>query len=99
MDSSCAEWSVNDDRSLIEVERVITDINAGYKQLRSICQHSDETIWTCGSYENTLELYNLHGKLMKSLPTKLKTSPLDIAVTESGDLVNDYDQICGHRKI
>lgn len=84
--------SSSQDRSSIDVPRVITDIFNEYEQLRSVYCQSDNKIWTCG-YDKTLKLYNLQGELMESLPTQLKTRSWDITVTNSGNLVytNDHD--------
>ncbi|XP_065927706.1 tripartite motif-containing protein 2-like [Magallana gigas] len=77
------------DRPLIVVPRIITDINTGYgesNELLSVSCLSDDEVWTCGT-DNMMRLYNLHGKLVKSIQTKSGNAPLDIAVTQSGELV------------
>ena len=46
----------------------------------------DSGLWTCGSDE-ILRLYNLQGKLLRSVQNKSENTPADISVTRSGDLV------------
>uniref|UniRef100_K1S5K9 Tripartite motif-containing protein 3 n=1 Tax=Magallana gigas TaxID=29159 RepID=K1S5K9_MAGGI len=90
VDSPGAESSPPD-RPLIDVyvPRIITQINTEYgdsNRLRSVSCLSDEELWTCGE-DNKMRLYNLKGKLVKSVQTKSGSKPWDIAVTRSGDLV------------
>ncbi|XP_065939480.1 E3 ubiquitin-protein ligase arc-1-like [Magallana gigas] len=76
---------------LIDVPRIITQIYTKYVGLRSVsCLSDEEIMWTCGG-DKILRLYNLSGKLVKSVQTKSGNRPQDIAVTRSGDLVyTDY---------
>uniref|UniRef100_A0A8W8MR32 B box-type domain-containing protein n=1 Tax=Magallana gigas TaxID=29159 RepID=A0A8W8MR32_MAGGI len=90
MDSPGAESSPPD-RPLIDVyvPRIITQINTEYgvsNRLDSVSCLSDEELWTHG-WDNKMRLYNLKGKLVKSVKTKSGNAPWDIAVTRSGDLV------------
>nr|XP_034314991.1 E3 ubiquitin-protein ligase TRIM71-like [Crassostrea gigas] len=90
VDSPGAESSPPD-RPLIDVyvPRIITQINTEYgdsNRLRSVSCLRDEELWTCGE-DNKMRLYNLKGKLVKSVQTKSGSKPWDIAVTRSGDLV------------
>uniref|UniRef100_K1PMG1 Tripartite motif-containing protein 2 n=1 Tax=Magallana gigas TaxID=29159 RepID=K1PMG1_MAGGI len=84
------------DRPLIDVPRIITEINTEYggffNQLHSVSCVSDEELWTCSLYnDNKMRLYNVQGELVKSVQTKSGNAPYDIAVTRSGDLVyTDY---------
>ena len=72
------------------VKNVQTD-NSGYNPLRSVSCLSNSELWTCGTDE-TMRLYNLQGELLKSVKTKSKNGPQDIALTLSGDLVyTDYN--------
>nr|XP_034330764.1 E3 ubiquitin-protein ligase TRIM71-like isoform X2 [Crassostrea gigas]XP_034330765.1 E3 ubiquitin-protein ligase TRIM71-like isoform X2 [Crassostrea gigas] len=79
------------DRPLIDVPRIITQIDTEYggflHQLCSVSCVSDEELWTCGSNDNKMSLYNVQGGLVKSVPTKSGRNPSDIAMTRSGDLV------------
>ncbi|XP_052686395.1 tripartite motif-containing protein 3-like [Crassostrea angulata] len=90
MDSPGAESSPLD-RPLIDVPRIITQINTEYEGSNGLfsvsCQClSDEELWACGG-DNKMRLYNLKGELVKSVQTKSGNDPGDIAVTRSGDLV------------
>nr|XP_034330839.1 uncharacterized protein LOC117690548 [Crassostrea gigas] len=79
------------ERSLIDVPRIITEINIEYEGSRSVSCVSDEDIWTCYDKVNMINLFNLQGKLVKSVRTKSGNYPTDIAVTRSGNLVyTDY---------
>ncbi|XP_065928098.1 E3 ubiquitin-protein ligase TRIM71 [Magallana gigas] len=84
------------DRPLIDVPRIITDINTEYGQsneLFGVSCLSDDEVWTRGQ-DNLIRLYNLHSKLVKSIKTKSGKKPGDIAVTQSGELVytDPYDR-------
>nr|XP_034333357.1 uncharacterized protein LOC117691400 [Crassostrea gigas] len=88
MDSPGVESSPPD-KPLIDVPRIITDINTKYgksNRLFSVSCLSDDEVWTSGG-DNMMRLYNLHSKLVKSIQTKSGNSPDDIAVTQSGELV------------
>ncbi|XP_078313318.1 uncharacterized protein LOC111112566 [Crassostrea virginica] len=74
-------------RTLLDVPRLITKIpTKGYDYLSNVSCLSDEEIWTSGT-NKIMKLYNLKGKLLKSVKTKSGKSPTDIAVTRSGGLV------------
>nr|XP_011413043.2 uncharacterized protein LOC105317927 [Crassostrea gigas] len=88
MDSPGAE-SPPQDRSLIAIPQIITEINTEYgesNKLYSVSCLSDDKVWTNGQ-DNMMKLYNLHGKLVKSIQTKSGKRPWDISVTQSGELV------------
>lgn len=53
---------------------------------RSISCLNDKEIWICGE-NNILRLYNSQGKLVKSIKTKSGNCPMDITMTQNGDLV------------
>ncbi|XP_052686402.1 tripartite motif-containing protein 3-like [Crassostrea angulata] len=77
------------DRPLIDVPRIITQINTEYGVsigLYSVSCLRDEELWTRGR-NNKMRLYNLQGELVKSVKTKSGNTPRDIAVTKRGDLV------------
>uniref|UniRef100_K1QS19 Tripartite motif-containing protein 71 n=1 Tax=Magallana gigas TaxID=29159 RepID=K1QS19_MAGGI len=76
-------------RPLIDIPRIIREINTEYGVfflLRSVSYLSNDEIWMSGS-SNMMKLYDLEGKLVKSVRTKSGKLPFDIAVTGSGDLV------------
>nr|XP_034333681.1 tripartite motif-containing protein 55-like [Crassostrea gigas] len=88
MDSPGAEFSPPD-RPLIDVPQIITEINTEYGKSNRLCSVSclsDDEVWTSGN-DNMMRLYSLHSKLVKSIQTKSMNRPLDIAVTQSGELV------------
>ncbi|XP_078331350.1 uncharacterized protein LOC144625133 [Crassostrea virginica] len=72
---------------LLDEPRILTDIQTEYEHLFSVSCLSDSELWTSGYTYNILRLYNLQGKLLRSVPTKSGNWPEDIAVTRSGDLV------------
>ncbi|XP_065939139.1 tripartite motif-containing protein 43C [Magallana gigas] len=92
MESPGAESSPPD-RPLIDVPRIITQINTEYERLYSVSCLSDEEMWVCGG-DKIMRLYNLRGELVKSVQTKSGYGPHDIVVTRSGDLVytDAYDR-------
>eukprot|EP00105_Crassostrea_gigas_P042118 XP_019926266.1 PREDICTED: uncharacterized protein LOC109619775 [Crassostrea gigas] len=78
------------DRPLIDVRRIITQINTECGRLFSVSCVGEE-LWTCSFYDNKMRLYNQQGELMKSVQTESGNDPCDIAVTRGGDLVyTDY---------
>ena len=81
--SQGTEYS-SSDRQLLDVPRLITDIPTGHTEVTSVSCLSDEEIWTLGD-SGFLMLYNLEGKLLKSV--KPASYPKDIEVTKTGDLV------------
>eukprot|EP00105_Crassostrea_gigas_P035339 XP_019919487.1 PREDICTED: uncharacterized protein LOC109617583 [Crassostrea gigas] len=88
MDSPSAESSPQD-RPLIDVPRILTEINTEYGQsneLFDVSCLSDDEVWTSGE-DNMMRLYNLHGKVVKSIQTKSGMIPKNIAVTHNGELV------------
>ncbi|XP_061195423.1 uncharacterized protein LOC133203674 [Saccostrea echinata] len=72
-------------KPLLDKPEVVTTIDTGYN-LYSVTCLRDEEIWTSG-YDKVIKLYNLQGKLLKSIQTKSGNWPQDIAVTRSGDIV------------
>ncbi|XP_062600314.1 uncharacterized protein LOC134261948, partial [Saccostrea cucullata] len=73
-------------KPLLDEPKLITTIDTGYKYLHSVTCLIDEEIWTCG-LNNIMKLYNLQDELLKSIQTKSRSIPRDIAVTRSGGLV------------
>nr|XP_022310436.1 LOW QUALITY PROTEIN: uncharacterized protein LOC111115848 [Crassostrea virginica] len=71
---------------LSDKPRILTDIPTGYKELYNVSCLSDNKIWTSGNNE-IMKLYNMKGKLLKSIQSKSGNVPTDIAVTRSGGLV------------
>lgn len=81
------------ERPIVDTPRIITDIKTEYGDyygLRCVSCLDDDSIWT-NDLNNIMRLYNLNGKLLKSIRTKSWNWPWDIAVTGSEDLVfTDY---------
>ncbi|XP_065928593.1 tripartite motif-containing protein 2-like [Magallana gigas] len=78
-------------KPLLDEPRVISSIQTQCKYLSSVTCDGDEGIWTGSYINNKMSLYNMHGKLVKSVQTKSGYYPSDIAVTKSGDLLfTDY---------
>ncbi|XP_078331577.1 uncharacterized protein LOC144625244 [Crassostrea virginica] len=76
---------------LLDEPRILTDIQTECRYLDSVSCLSDSELWTRGINDNILRLYNLQGELLRSVKTKSRIMPYDIAVTRSGDLVyTDY---------
>ncbi|XP_062578901.1 uncharacterized protein LOC134240847 [Saccostrea cucullata] len=73
------------EKPLLDEPEVIATKNTGYI-LRGVTCLSDDEVWTCGQ-DKIMKLYNLQGKLLKSIQTKSGKWPGDITVTESGDLI------------
>uniref|UniRef100_K1R6W0 Uncharacterized protein n=1 Tax=Magallana gigas TaxID=29159 RepID=K1R6W0_MAGGI len=62
-------------RLLIDVPRIITQIDTKDIGLRSVSSVSDEDVWTSGYNDKKMKLYNLQGELMKSVQTKSGKDP------------------------
>nr|XP_019930776.2 uncharacterized protein LOC109621181 [Crassostrea gigas] len=76
-------------RPIIDVPWIITDIKTEYgesNRLRGVSCLSNDELWTRGR-DNMIRLYNLHGKLVKSIKTKSGNMPCDIAVTQRNALL------------
>lgn len=95
MESLSAEMSFLD-RPLLDVPKIITTIDTRVTtvQLQRVTCLNDEAIWTKWDF-NTIDLYDLNGKLLRSIQTKSGYTPVDIAVTKSGSLV--YTDVFRHR--
>lgn len=83
MDSRGAEYS-SLDKPFIDVPRIVTEINTKCRELNSVSCLSDDEIWTC-SNDKIIRLYNCRGELVKSVQTKSRRVPWDIAVTINSD--------------
>nr|XP_022288663.1 uncharacterized protein LOC111100843 isoform X1 [Crassostrea virginica] len=69
---------------------VLTEIKTEFEELCSLSCRNDTEVWTCGN-DNIIRLYNLHGKLLKSVPTCSQKMPCDIALTSTGLAYTDYN--------
>nr|XP_022307855.1 uncharacterized protein LOC111113855 [Crassostrea virginica] len=74
--------------SLLDDPRILTAIQTEYNRgLRRVSCLSDSELWTCGSSDGILRLYNLQGELLTSVQTKSGKVPADIAVIRGRYLV------------
>ena len=81
-------WSKPAITFFLDEPRFLTVIQTQYGGLHSVSILSDSEMWfSRGKNDNILRLYNLQGKLLRSVQTKSGNYPRDIAVTRSGDLV------------
>lgn len=70
----------------IVIHSITTEYRGFLKELRNVVCCKDSEIWTSGN-DNIIRLYNLEGKLLNSIKTKLGNTPRDLAVTQNDDLV------------
>ncbi|XP_062619234.1 uncharacterized protein LOC134280794 [Saccostrea cucullata] len=73
-------------KQLLDKQELIITIDTGYKELFNVICLNDEEIWTSGK-DKIMKLYNLQGKLLKSIQTKSGNDPCNIAVSRSGNLI------------
>ncbi|XP_062569512.1 uncharacterized protein LOC134231563 [Saccostrea cucullata] len=79
-------------KQMLAEPETVTTIHTGYSHiLYNVSCLSDKEIWTSGD-DKTMKLYSINqGSLLKSITTKSRNIPDDIAVTKNGDLVyTDY---------
>ena len=80
-------------RLLADRPWILTEIQAEYGEKTELCSISclsSSELWSCGR-DKILRLYNLQGKLLKSVQTKSGNWPWDITMSKSGDPVyTDY---------
>ncbi|XP_062603319.1 uncharacterized protein LOC134265098 [Saccostrea cucullata] len=73
-------------KQLLDKPKLTTTIETKYELLYNITCLDDEEVWTCGD-DKSMRLFDLQGKLLKTINTKSGNVPCDIAVTRSGDLL------------
>lgn len=78
--------SNSSNRSLMDVPQIISTVNTGNLQIKSVSCLWDEKIWTC-SDDKFMKLYDLKKNFVKTIETKSGKTPWDIAVTKNGHLV------------
>ncbi|XP_062584598.1 uncharacterized protein LOC134246286 [Saccostrea cucullata] len=74
-------------RKLLEEPELITTIHTGLKTLRSVICLGEEAIWTSEEVSD-MKCFNIQGSLTKTIRTKSREWPNDLAVTGDGDLVS-----------
>lgn len=78
------------DISIIDEPRVISEIETDQETLRCVSCLNDEEIWTYSN--NSMRLYNLKSRLLKTSNTKSGGVSMHLMVTKIGDLnYTDYD--------
>ncbi|XP_061186697.1 E3 ubiquitin-protein ligase TRIM71-like [Saccostrea echinata] len=73
-------------REVLEVPELITSINTGYKNLRSVVCLNEEEIWTSAQVSD-IKCFNIRGSLIKTITKRSGGWPSDIAITRDGELV------------
>nr|XP_022299221.1 tripartite motif-containing 13-like [Crassostrea virginica] len=73
-------------RELLDVPHVLNTIKSGHKNLWSVTCLNEEEIWTSGNTAD-IKCFNIQGVLLKTIPTKSRLNPSDIAVDIDGALL------------
>ncbi|XP_078341922.1 uncharacterized protein LOC144627851 [Crassostrea virginica] len=73
-------------RELLDEPEVLNTIKTGYEKLRSVACLNEEQIWTCGLTAK-IKCFNIQGVLQKTIKTKSRERPYDIAVDIDGALL------------
>jgi sugar lactone lactonase YvrE len=73
-------------RELMEEPELVTTINTGYEELRSVSCLSEEEFWT-SAVVDYMKCFNVQGTVINTIKTKSGKWPRDIAVTRDGELV------------
>ncbi|XP_078309614.1 uncharacterized protein LOC144617991 [Crassostrea virginica] len=67
-------------------QMVLNTIDTGHEKLRSVACLIEEQIWTCGVTAD-IKCFNIQGVLQKTIQTKSRKNPSDIAVYKDGALL------------
>ncbi|XP_055999545.1 uncharacterized protein LOC130046660 [Ostrea edulis] len=73
-------------KELMDVPELVTTINTGYENLRSVTCLSEEEFWT-SAVASDMKCFNVQNTVINTIKTKSGKWPGDIAVTSDGDLV------------
>ncbi|XP_055999426.1 E3 ubiquitin-protein ligase Midline-1-like [Ostrea edulis] len=73
-------------KELMDEPELVTTIDTGYKNLRSVTCLSEEEFWTSAEVSG-MKCFNVQGTVINTIKTKWGIIPCDIAVTSDGDLV------------
>jgi hypothetical protein len=73
-------------KELMDEPELVSTINTGYKQPRSVSCLSDEEFWTSARISD-MKCFNVQGTIINTIKTKSGERPGDIAVTSDGDIV------------
>nr|XP_034305185.1 uncharacterized protein LOC117682188 [Crassostrea gigas] len=83
-------FSLNQPNTLVKERldepELVTTIQTGYQNLRSVAYMNDDKIWTSGR-TNDIKCFNIYGLLQQTIFTKSGERPFDIAVDVTGDLL------------
>ncbi|XP_055999600.1 uncharacterized protein LOC125655527 [Ostrea edulis] len=73
-------------KELMDEPELVTTINTGYENLRSVTCLSEEEFWISALLSD-MKCFNVQGTVINTIKTKSGEWPRDIAVTSDGDLV------------
>ncbi|XP_078339251.1 uncharacterized protein LOC111108040 [Crassostrea virginica] len=73
-------------RELLDQPEILNTIKTGHKNLRSVTCLNEEQIWTSGETAD-IKCFNIQGVLQKTIQTKSRKFPNDIAVDRDGALL------------
>ncbi|XP_034306742.2 tripartite motif-containing protein 3-like [Magallana gigas] len=73
-------------RGLLDEPELITTIQTGYKDLRSVTCLNENKIWTF-KWNKDIICFNIKGSIIQTIKTKSRESTTDIAVDSDGDLL------------
>ncbi|XP_062615598.1 tripartite motif-containing protein 3-like isoform X2 [Saccostrea cucullata] len=73
-------------KPLLDEPKIISTIKTEYNELHHVTCFLDDQLYTGGN-GTSMRLYNLKGKLLKSIQTKSGNKPCDIALMKNGHLV------------
>ncbi|XP_078309428.1 uncharacterized protein LOC144617860 [Crassostrea virginica] len=74
-------------RELFGEPEVLNTIDTGHEKLRSVACLNEEQIWTCGVTAD-IKCFNIQGVIQKTIQTKSRKNPSDIAVYKDGALLH-----------
>ncbi|XP_062578771.1 uncharacterized protein LOC134240725 [Saccostrea cucullata] len=72
---------------LLEEPELITSIDTGYENHRSVACLSEKEIWISGHSISDMKCFDIQGSLIKTITKKSEGFPNDISVTGDGDLL------------
>ncbi|XP_065938071.1 uncharacterized protein [Magallana gigas] len=73
-------------RELLDEPKLVTTIQTGYENLRSVTCVNEDRIWTSGTTID-IKCFNIKGSLLQTIKTKSRKWPNDIAVDRDGNLL------------
>jgi hypothetical protein len=82
-------------KRLLDKPQIIATIYTSYGALGSIACLNDEEVWACTTYDEDtfVRLFNLQGKIVKSIQTTSRNKPYCIALANNGDMIySEYER-------